>query len=56
MAIDDQEESLPEFKWSDNIVDGLKVLVLNIVYMIIPVIITLVFAYALGVFSEFAEY
>ncbi|BBL62496.1 hypothetical protein MARBORIA2_07280 [Methanobrevibacter arboriphilus] len=55
VAIDDQEESLPEFKWSDNIVDGLKVLVLNIVYMIIPVIITLVFAYALGVFSEFAS-
>ncbi len=55
VAIDDQEESLPEFKWSDNIVDGLKVLVLNIVYMIIPVIITLVLAYALGVFSEFAS-
>ena len=55
VAIDDQEESLPEFKWSENIVDGLKVLVLNIVYMIIPVIITLVLAYALGVFSEFAS-
>lgn len=55
VAIDDQEESLPEFKWSENIVDGLKVLVLNIVYMIIPVIITLILAYALGVFSEFAS-
>ncbi|MCL2116254.1 MAG: DUF4013 domain-containing protein [Methanobrevibacter sp.] len=39
--------SFPDFNWSNNIVDGIKVWVLDIIYMIIPVIVTAIFAYVL---------
>ncbi|WP_297898611.1 DUF4013 domain-containing protein [Methanobrevibacter sp.] len=56
ISFEGQEEALPEFQWSENIIDGIKVLILNIVYMIIPFVITLILAYVLGVFSEFTSF
>jgi len=45
------EGDLPEFNWGKNFVDGVKVLVLYIVYYIIPAIITLIVIYATGAFN-----
>ncbi len=52
-------DNLPDFNWSNNIVDGLKVLVLNILYMIIPIVVTIILAYLLGIFTDvsvFSQY
>ena len=46
-------EKFPDFDWINNIVDGIKVTILSIVYMIIPIIITAIVAFALGLFSNF---
>lgn len=54
VSVVDKEEALPDFRWSENIIDGLKVLILTIVYMIIPVIVGIILAYGLGVFSDAA--
>ncbi|MCL2157418.1 MAG: DUF4013 domain-containing protein [Methanobrevibacter sp.] len=43
--------AFPGFKFGENIVDGIKVVVLSIVYLIIPIIITVILAYALGLFN-----
>ncbi len=51
-VINESDNSLPEFDWSNNIMDGLKVLVLSIAYMLIPAIIGIILAFALGVFSD----
>jgi len=45
-------DTLPNFNWSENLVDGIKVLILDTVYMIIPIIIAVILAYALGLFSS----
>lgn len=52
--ISENIESLPHFNWNKNIVDGIKVLILKIVYMIIPIIVTVILAYALGIFTDAA--
>lgn len=52
ISIAGKEPTLPEFKWSENIIDGLKVLILTILYMIIPAIVGIILAYGLGVFSD----
>ena len=44
-------DALPDFDWIKNIVDGIKVLILNTVYMIIPFIVSIILAYALGLFN-----
>ncbi|KZX17240.1 hypothetical protein MBCUT_02870 [Methanobrevibacter cuticularis] len=49
-------ENLPYFKWLKNIVDGLKVFVLHVVYMIIPIAIGIILAYALGLFSDMVTF
>ena len=46
-----QKILLPEFAWSENIIDGLKVFILIFVYMLIPIILSLV----VGVFSSVDE-
>ena len=38
----DQSESLPEYEWRENLLVGVKNLILNIVYYIIPTIIVLI--------------
>lgn len=42
----------PEFSWKENFVMGIKYLVLNIIYLIIPIVIVLLVAFATGVFSS----
>ena len=42
------EEEIPNLEWSKNIIDGLKVFVIEIVYLIIPFIITFITAYFTG--------
>lgn len=49
-SINNVDGNVPEFVWVKNIIDGLKVLVLRIVYYIIPVIITVIVAYVTGAF------
>lgn len=44
-------EELPEFNWGKNIVDGLKIVILYIVYYIIPFLITIILGYATGAFE-----
>ena len=36
------DENLPEFQWKENLITGVKYLVVNIVYFIIPAIIVLI--------------
>lgn len=50
-TINNVEGDVPAFDWLNNIVDGLKIVVLRIVYYIIPVIITLIVAYVSGAFN-----
>ncbi|MBZ9570283.1 DUF4013 domain-containing protein [Methanobrevibacter sp. TMH8] len=49
VSVEGQKRQLPEFEWSENIIDGFKVLILSIVYMIIPIIVAIVLYYLLGV-------
>ena len=46
---------LPAFEWVKNIIDGLKLLVVEIAYYIIPLIITIVMFYVTGLFEKFAQ-
>jgi len=56
-TISDLDADLPEFDWVTNLVDGLKVLLLNIVYMIVPVIVGVILALIMGVsFNQVASY
>jgi len=50
-TISNTEGSVPEFEWIKNTIDGIKVLVLTILYYIIPVIITLIALYTIGAFD-----
>jgi uncharacterized protein DUF4013 len=47
-------ETLPEFQWRENFIDGFKVFVVHFVYYIIPTAITLLVAYLTGFFGNFA--
>lgn len=42
------EDTIPDFDWATNIVDGIKYIVVTFVYLIIPTIITFVVGFALG--------
>lgn len=46
---------IPEFSWKSNFVMGIKYIILSFVYFIIPVIITLIVAWATGVFDSFSS-
>lgn len=47
----DHTESAPEFNWKGNLITGVKYLVVNIVYFIIPAIIVLIIAWATNLFG-----
>lgn len=47
----DHEESVPQFVWKENLVTGIKYLVLNIVYFIIPAVIVLILGWATNLFG-----
>ena len=46
---------LPNLEFLKNIVDGLKLIVVNIVYYIIPLIVTIIVAYATGLFNNLSQ-
>lgn len=52
--ISENIDNLPDFNWVKNIIDGIKVLILKIIYMIIPLIVTIILAYVLGIFTDVA--
>lgn len=47
----DHEESVPQFVWKENLITGIKYLVLNIVYFIIPAVIVLILGWATNLFG-----
>lgn len=47
-------DAFPEFQWVKNLIDGIKLFVVSIVYGIIPTAVTLLLAYATGVFEKFS--
>jgi len=49
------QEEIPEFDWVKNLIDGIKLLILEIVYYIIPLIVVVIVAYATGAFSYIVE-
>jgi len=53
-TVNDSEE-FPEFQWVKNLIDGIKYLVVSIVYSIIPIVVTLLLAYLTGFFENFAN-
>ncbi|OQD59603.1 hypothetical protein MBBAR_2c00510 [Methanobrevibacter arboriphilus JCM 13429 = DSM 1125] len=54
-TVKDTDDPLPDFDWGKNFIDGIKLAILHIVYYIIPVIITLIVAYATGAFNYFYQ-
>ncbi|KZX17239.1 hypothetical protein MBCUT_02860 [Methanobrevibacter cuticularis] len=53
-TIENSVSEIPAFEWVNNIVDGIKVLILHIVYYIIPVAVILVLAFVLNIFGSLA--
>lgn len=51
----DGDEGLPEFQWRENLITGVKYLVVTIVYFIIPAIIVLIIGAATNLFGLSAE-
>lgn len=51
----DHADSAPEFDWKANLITGVKYLILNIVYFIIPAIIVLIVAWATNIFGMARE-
>lgn len=47
----DHDENVPEFKWEQNLITGIKYLVVFIVYYIIPAIIVLIVGWATNLFG-----
>lgn len=47
----DHSESAPDFVWKENLITGIKYLIVNIVYFIIPAIIVLIIAWATNLFG-----
>jgi hypothetical protein len=48
-------DSVPDFNVGNNLLDGIKGLILYIVYLIIPIIITLIVAFVTGLFSNMVD-
>ncbi|WP_225369747.1 DUF4013 domain-containing protein [Methanobrevibacter arboriphilus] len=48
-------DTIPSFEIGNNILNGLKILIISIVYYIIPVIITILVAIASGAFNNLAQ-
>lgn len=46
---------LPEIEFGENLVNGIKVLLITIVYYLIPLIVTLIVAYVTGAFNSLME-
>jgi hypothetical protein len=51
----DGDENVPEFKWKENLITGIKYLIVNIVYFIIPAIIVLIVGWITNVYGLSAE-
>lgn len=51
----DGDEAVPEFNWKEDLINGIKYLVVNIVYFIIPAIIVLIVAWATNLFGLIGE-
>ena len=47
----EHDEKVPEFNWKGNLITGIKYLVVNIVYFIIPAIVILIVAWATNLFG-----
>ena len=47
----EHEESAPQFMWKENLVTGIKFVVLNIVYFIIPAIVVLILGWVTNLFG-----
>jgi len=54
-TINSADADLPEFDLANNLVDGLKVLIISIVYGLVPFIIGVILALVFGVFSDFVS-
>ena len=50
-----KSDEIPDLDLRENIIDGLKMIVMLIVYYIIPIIITLIVAFATGFFNQYIE-
>ena len=48
-------ESAPEFNWKGNLITGIKYLVVNIVYYIIPAIVVLIVAWITNIFGQASD-
>ena len=51
----DSDDTLPDFDYVKQFVLGIKALILDIIYFIIPVVITIIVASASGLFSSFTK-
>jgi len=49
------EKEIPDFEWSENLSNGFKVFILEIAYLTIPFIVTLIVAYLTGVLNYLTE-
>lgn len=47
----DGDESAPEFRWKENLITGIKYLVVDIVYFIIPAVIVLILGWVTNLFG-----
>ena len=47
----DGDENVPEFKWKEDLITGIKYLIVNIVYFIIPAIIVLIVGWITNVYG-----
>ena len=52
---DDGKDTLPDFDYVKQFVIGIKAMILEIIYFIIPTIIVILIAYASGLFSSFTK-
>ena len=51
-----KSDEIPDLDLRENIIDGLKMIVMLIVYYIIPIIITLIVAFATGFFNQYSNF
>ena len=51
IATGNESKFLPDFNWVENIIDGLKLVVLQVIYMIIPMIVAMILLFIWGIFS-----
>lgn len=50
-----QDEDAPGFAWKDNIINGIKKVIVTIVYFIIPAVIVLILAFAFNIPNQFLQ-